>query len=51
MDLRQTTLERYVRYLLQNAELLEKLHLPVEAGPSLVEVLFPPPCARTLKGP
>ena len=32
--------ERNVRYLLQNAKLLERRHLSVEAGRNLVEVLF-----------
>ena len=57
MDLRRLSMsskrfedERNIRYLLQNAKLLEKLHLSVERGRSLVglhDILSP--SARTLK--
>jgi hypothetical protein len=54
MDLRRLSMsftrfedEQNIRYLLQNAELLEKLHLSVDRGRSLVGLLSP--SARTLK--
>ena len=57
MDLRRLSMsvarsedEQSIRYLLQNAKLLEKLHLSVARGQSLVglhDILFP--SARTLK--
>ena len=55
MDLRKLTMEfqkddRHIRYALQNAKLLEKLHLHLDVDRSLVElheILFP--SVRTLK--
>ena len=51
MDLRRLSIcledERNIRYLLQNAKLLERLHLSVDSGQSLVGLLSPG--ARTLK--
>jgi hypothetical protein len=54
MDLRRLSMnfnyhgdERNIRYLLQNAKLLEELHLSVAHDQNLVELL--PPSARTLK--
>jgi hypothetical protein len=38
-----------IRYLLQNAKLLEELHLSVAYGTSLEELLYPSLSARTLK--
>jgi hypothetical protein len=54
MDLRRLSMnfnydedEQNIRYLLQNAKLLEELHLSVAQDQNLVELL--PPSARTLK--
>ena len=41
--------ERNIRYLLQNVKFLEKLHLPVELGWSLGNILSS--TARTFKSP
>ena len=56
MDLRRLSMsftrfedERNIRYLLQNAKLLEKLHLSVDIRRSLVGLLSPTGIARTLK--
>jgi hypothetical protein len=47
MSLFQSDDERNFRYLLQNAKLLEELHLTIGLGPSLLKPLSL--CARTLK--
>ena len=56
MDLRQLSMsfihfseEQNIRRLLQKAELLERLHLSVDGGQSLVGILSTSACIDTLK--